>query len=63
LAQQVSAAVSKLRKLDLTKPPGIAEAVNWASALLILGGFDETAALGTVLKHPEDHEVARLGRA
>jgi MoxR-like ATPase len=37
LAEQVAAAVARLRTLPLTKAPGIAEAINWASALRLLG--------------------------
>jgi MoxR-like ATPase len=59
LADQVAAGVDRLRTLELTKPPGLAEAINWASAMVILGltGLTVDAAdatLGTVLKHHED---------
>jgi hypothetical protein len=60
----VAAAVRRLRTLDLQKPPGVAEAINWAMALdlLGLGRLDEAAAaatLGTVLKYREDTDLAR----
>jgi hypothetical protein len=56
--------VQRLRALDLTKPPGVAEAISWAVALRVLGasGLTEDAAartLGAVLKYPEDEQTAR----
>ncbi|HEX6344079.1 MoxR family ATPase [Umezawaea sp.] len=59
LAEQVAAAVGKLRELDLLKPPGVAESLDWARALQALGRTEldaETAAvtLGAVLKYRED---------
>src|SRR5262249_16357620 len=59
LAQSVAEAVARLRGLDLTKPPGIAEAIDWAQALSLLGadGADGDAALETLgwaLKNRED---------
>jgi MoxR-like ATPase len=64
LAVQVASAVQRLRSLDLQKPPGIAEAINWTLALDLLGATqlddDITAAtLGSVLKYREDIDVAR----
>ena len=64
LAAQVAAGVDRLRGLDLAKPPGIAEAISWASALNVLGAteLDVTAArqtMGTVLKYAEDLQAAR----
>jgi MoxR-like ATPase len=61
LATQVSAAVRRLRQLELLKPPGIAEALDWAGALVALGAAEldvESAAntLGAVLKYREDTE-------
>ena len=37
LAENVAAAVARLRTLDVQKPPGIAEAINWVAALELLG--------------------------
>ena len=37
LARSVAAAVEQLRGLDLVKPPGVAEAIDWARALTVLG--------------------------
>lgn len=66
LARQVAAAVSTLRGLELYKPPGVAETIDWAQALARLGADQlEPAAvrstIGTVLKYREDH--ARAGVA
>jgi MoxR-like ATPase len=64
LAVQVANAVARMRDSDVQKPPGIAEAIDWLSALDLLGverldveTVDET--LGTVLKYGEDQEVIR----
>ncbi|HKN98288.1 MAG TPA: MoxR family ATPase [Pseudonocardiaceae bacterium] len=64
LADRVAAAVARLRGLGLTKPPGVAEAINWATALDVLGlsTLDESAVestLGVVLKYAEDADLAR----
>jgi len=64
LAVQVADAVSRMRDSDIQKPPGIAEAIDWVSALDLLGveHLDvETAdrTLGSVLKYSEDQEVVR----
>jgi MoxR-like ATPase len=68
LAREVARATAKLRTLDLLKPPGIAEAMDWATALHTLGARDldpDLAArtLGAVLKYREDtdrvHALAR----
>ena len=63
LAEQVAGSVARIRTLDLTKPPGVAEAISWANALRLLGTpLDEKSAgrtLGAVLKYREDEEVAR----
>ena len=63
LAHQVASAVRRLRELDLLKPPGVAESLDWAEALLTLGRTEldaETAAttLGAVLKYREDAQRA-----
>ena len=64
LAGQVAAAVQRLRALDLTKPPGISEAISWTAALHMLGAgtLDEASAertAGAVLKYAEDLDAAR----
>jgi MoxR-like ATPase len=66
LARQVAAAVEALRDLHLYKPPGVAETIDWATALGKLGvsELDERSVattLGTVLKYREDHERVRKG--
>ncbi|MHB1988945.1 MAG: AAA family ATPase [Acidimicrobiales bacterium] len=64
VAGSVAAAVGRLRTLEVQKPPGVAEAIDWTVALELLGlsELDETAAsltIGSVLKYKEDAEVAR----
>jgi len=64
LADRIAASVERMRGLDLFKPPGVAEAISWASALEALGvsALDAIAAertLGAVLKYDEDLAVAR----
>ena len=74
LARQVAGAVERLRELQLYKPPGVAETIDWALALATLGRttLDEATievTLGTVLKYREDAQrvrgagVADLARA
>jgi MoxR-like ATPase len=64
LAAQVAAAVHQLRGADLLKPPGVAESLDWAIALQLLGAreldVDHAAAtLGAVLKYREDADRVR----
>jgi MoxR-like ATPase len=65
LATQVARGVARLRaRQELTKPPGIAEAIDWAGALHALGlsVLDADAAdrtLGVVLKYAEDLQAVR----
>jgi len=64
LARQVAAAVGALRELDLYKPPGVAETIDWARALAELGEQELTEAdvehtLGWVLKYREDIQKTR----
>ena len=74
LARQVAGAVERLRELQLYKPPGVAETIDWAQALATLGRteLDEATievTLGAVLKYREDAQrvrnagVADLARA
>ena len=59
LARGVAREVERLRSLDLLKPPGIAEAIDWAQALAMLGASPQDGeALGYVLKNREDLERA-----
>jgi MoxR-like ATPase len=64
LARQVVAVVAKLRDIDLQKAPSIAETLDWARALALLGAetLDErlvSETLNLVLKHEADLEKAR----
>lgn len=64
LAAQIAGAVERLRGLDVQKPPGIAETIDWIRAAMLLGirTLDDAAVeqtLGSVLKYREDHDVAR----
>jgi MoxR-like ATPase len=64
LARQVAAAVEQLRDLHLLKPPGVAETIDWATALAALGRstIDEHSVeqtLGAVLKYREDQDKVR----
>ncbi len=64
LTRQVAAAVSALRELDLYKPPGVAETIDWARALAELGQQELTETdvehtLGWVLKYREDIQKTR----
>jgi MoxR-like ATPase len=64
LAAQVAGAVRTLRQADLLKPPGVAETIDWATALQLVGArhldMDSAAAtLGAVLKYREDADRVR----
>ena len=68
LARQVAAATEKFRAMGLYKPPGVAETIDWAQALTLIGDDELTednvsATLGTVLKYREDQERARGNEA
>ncbi|MEM8605979.1 MAG: MoxR family ATPase [Myxococcota bacterium] len=59
LRRQAVAAVQRLRREDLVKPPGVAETLDWAEALLHLGVAELEApevrqTLGVLLKNQED---------
>jgi len=59
LALQAAAFVQGLRRLDLEKPPGVAETIDWAQALAAFGSREldpevVESTLGSVLKHHED---------
>ncbi len=61
LARQVARAVQRLRAMDLYKPPGLAETLDWTEALVALGAkeLDEAlieATMGSVLKYHEDQQ-------
>jgi MoxR-like ATPase len=64
LARQAASFVHALRRVDLAKPPGVAEAIDWAQALHALGHeqLDEAAVdatLGAVVKYQEDFAAVR----
>jgi len=64
LARQVAGVVEQLRELNLYKPPGVAETIDWAQALAALGKADldeDTVGvtLGTVVKYREDQQRVR----
>jgi len=64
LTRKVVAAVNRLRDLDLAKPPGVAETIDWVQALDFLGATDLDQAnaedtLGAVVKERDDLELAR----
>jgi MoxR-like ATPase len=64
LARKVVAAVNRLRDMDLAKPPGVAETIDWARTLSFLGetGLSVSAAevtLGSIIKDRDDLELVR----
>ncbi|WP_206518080.1 MoxR family ATPase [Rhodococcus sp. X156] len=61
LVSQVAQASRTLRTLDLLKPPGVAETLDWTAALTALGRTSldvqsAAATLGAVLKYREDND-------
>ena len=69
LTRKVVGAVNRLRGLDLAKPPGVAETIDWVRTLDVIGAtdLDETTVddtLGAVVKEHDDLELVRanLGR-
>jgi len=64
LTRKVVAAVNRLRALDLAKPPGVAETIDWVRTLEVLGETDLDArtvsdTLGAVIKERDDLDLAR----
>ncbi|MGI8492628.1 MAG: AAA family ATPase [Acidimicrobiales bacterium] len=64
LVRQVAAAVEELRTMQLYKPPGVAESIDWACALAALGQRElaprsADLTLGAVLKYHEDQARVR----
>jgi MoxR-like ATPase len=68
IARKLVEIVHQVRELDLKKPPSIAESIDWARALLLLGAdgidsdtFKET--MSVIVKHRADLDVvaARVG--
>lgn len=59
LVRAATAFVSSSRSLDLDKPPGLAEAIDWVTALQTLGvtrldHADARASIGSIAKTPDD---------
>ncbi len=64
LARQVAAATAEIRSFGLYKPPGVAETIDWAQALKLIGAETMTvnaadSTLGTLLKYREDQQRVR----
>ena len=68
VARKLVEIVAQIRELDLKKPPSIAESIDWARALLLLGASDidtETfrQTMSVIVKHRTDLDTvaARVG--
>ncbi|HEX8760837.1 MAG TPA: MoxR family ATPase [Pseudonocardiaceae bacterium] len=64
LARKVVAAVNRLREMDLAKPPGVAETIDWSRTLAFLGETDLSASaaedtLGSIVKDRDDLALVR----
>ena len=64
LTRKVVRAVHRLRELDLAKPPGVAETIDWVRTLGFLGDTDLTPeaagdTLGAVIKDRDDLDLVR----
>ncbi len=64
LSRELAAAMHKLRNLDLFKAPGVAETVDWAKALQVLGEVELSpeavdSTLGVIVKYEEDLQTVR----
>jgi MoxR-like ATPase len=62
VARKLVEVVAMIRELDLKKPPSIAESIDWARALLLLGADDIDARVFTdtmsiIVKHRTDLDV------
>jgi hypothetical protein len=59
VARKLVEVVHRVRELDLKKPPSIAESIDWARALLLLGADDIDAetfreTMSVIVKHRTD---------
>jgi MoxR-like ATPase len=68
LSAQIAAFAERLRGANLYKAPGVAESIDWARALRLLGvqALDESSVsstLGCLVKHQDDVERLRGGLA
>jgi MoxR-like ATPase len=68
VARKLVEIVQQVRELDLKKPPSIAESIDWARALLLLGAQDIDSAtftdtMSVIVKHRTDLDTvaARVG--
>ncbi|HKE66364.1 MAG TPA: MoxR family ATPase [Micromonosporaceae bacterium] len=64
LTRKVVAAVHRLRTLEMAKPPGVAETIDWVRTLDVVGATDLDAqtvedTLGAVVKERDDLELVR----
>ena len=64
LTRKVVRAVQRLRELDMAKPPGVAETIDWVRTLGVLGEPDLTPdaasdTLGAVVKDRDDLDLVR----
>jgi len=64
LASSLAAAMAKLRQMELFKPPGVAETLDWAESLQLLQDGELTPAmvertLGVVLKYKDDIDAVK----
>jgi MoxR-like ATPase len=64
LAEAAVAAVHRLREMDLAKPPGVAETIDWVQTLEVVGAEElepavATDTLGAVIKDRDDLEQVR----
>jgi MoxR-like ATPase len=64
LIEHATQFVGRARDLDLDKPPGVAETIDWVAALVSLGvadlvDGDALASLGALAKTPDDRELIR----
>jgi MoxR-like ATPase len=62
IAEKLVEVIGLVRELDLKKPPSIAESIDWARALLLLGAEDIDAetfrsTLSIIVKHRTDLDV------
>jgi MoxR-like ATPase len=62
VARKLVEVIGMVRALDLKKPPSIAESIDWARALLLLGASDiDTAVfnetMSVIVKHRTDLDV------
>jgi MoxR-like ATPase len=64
LARSVVAAVNRLREMDLAKPPGVAETIDWVETLGVVGAEDLDSeavvdTLGAVIKDHDDLDLVQ----